>query len=104
MDVSTTPQSTHPLIVVALSGHAGSEELFRQALAQAAQLPGAEVMAVHVLERGTGTTRGDKDAELTRLRELVESSGATWHMVLGQDISQAYPCDYCSGPLRQQIH
>ncbi|KSU66000.1 ATP-binding protein [Arthrobacter sp. NIO-1057] len=89
MDVSITPPSDHPLIVVALSGHAGSEELFRQALAQAARMPDAEVMAVHVLERGTETARGDKDAALTRLRELVEGSGATWHMVLGQDISQA---------------
>ncbi|QIV86856.1 ATP-binding protein [Glutamicibacter mishrai] len=89
MDVSTTPPSTHPLIIVALSGHAGSEVLFRQALVQASQLPDAELMAVHVLERGTRATRSEKDAELARLRELVEESGATWHMVLGQDICQA---------------
>lgn len=89
MDVSNTPPLVHPLVIVALSGHAGSEALLRHGLAQASQMPGAEVMAVHVPERGMGTSSSERDSELTRLRELAESSGATWHMVLGQDVSEA---------------
>lgn len=88
MDVSNTGPQVHPLLIVALSGRAGSESLLRRALHEAAQMPGAEVMAVHVPQRGMGAPSTDLDNELARLRDVAESAGATWQMVLGQDISE----------------
>ncbi len=89
MDVSNTGPQVHPLLIVALSGRAGSESLLRRALHEAVQMQGAEVMAVHVPQRGIGANQAGQEAELARLRTAAESAGATWHMVLGQDISEA---------------
>jgi len=89
MDVLNTPPQVNPLVVVALSGRTGSQLLLRRAVLEASRMPGAQLMAVHVPQRGMDANREEQETELAQVRELAESSGATWHMVLGQDISEA---------------
>jgi len=89
MELPTTPQPARPLVIVALSGGSGSELLLRRACDQAARMPGAEVLAVHVPQRGVAADPRQPDGELARLRALAEEAGASWHMVLGQDIAEA---------------
>ncbi|NQD40317.1 ATP-binding protein [Glutamicibacter halophytocola] len=89
MDASDTAPQIHPLLVVALSGRGGAETLLRRALHEASKMPGAEVLAVHVPLRGVGSHLAALDSELAKLRTVAEVAGATWHMVLGQDVSEA---------------
>ncbi len=89
MDVPDAAPQAHPLLIVALSGRNGSEALLRRACREASKMPGAEVMAVHVPQRGVGSTPAALQPELARLRALADEVGATWHMVLGQGLGEA---------------
>ncbi|UYQ77255.1 DUF4118 domain-containing protein [Glutamicibacter sp. JL.03c] len=89
MDVSDAAPQAHPLLIVALSGRSGSEALLRRACREASKMPGAEVMAVHVPQRGVGSPPDALQPELARLRALADEAGASWHMVLGQGLGDA---------------
>ncbi|ROO91227.1 two-component system sensor histidine kinase KdpD [Actinocorallia herbida] len=74
-------------VVVALTGGPEGETLIRRAARIAARGKGADLLAVHVT-RGDGLA-GAGPASLTRLRELAESMGATYHQVVGDDVPRA---------------
>ncbi|MFI7482113.1 ATP-binding protein [Kocuria sp. M1R5S2] len=70
-----------------MSGGTGTEDLLRRARLLADRMPGAEVMAVHVIGDARRSA-ADADA-LVRWRRMAETLGGTWHTVLGEDVAGA---------------
>ncbi|MCI2418417.1 DUF4118 domain-containing protein [Saccharopolyspora sp. K220] len=73
-------------VVVAVTGGPESETLIRRARRIAARA-GAELLVVHVL-RSDGLA-GTSPTNLARARRLAEDVGATFHTVVGDDVSEA---------------
>ncbi|HUK73386.1 MAG TPA: ATP-binding protein [Streptosporangiaceae bacterium] len=74
-------------VVVALTGGAEGGTLIRRAARIAARAVGGDVLAVHVA-RSDGLADASP-ADLAAQRRLVESLGGTYHMVVGDDVTQA---------------
>ena len=74
-------------VVVALTGGPEGDTLIRRAARIAARSSGGDLLAVHVT-RSDGLTGADPGA-LAAQRELVESLGASYHQVVGDDVSTA---------------
>ena len=77
---------TRERVVVALTGGPEGETLIRRA-SRVAQRAGGDLLAVHVLA-ADGLT-GASPAALRTQRDLVESLGATYHEVVGDDVPTA---------------
>ncbi|AXX30626.1 sensor histidine kinase KdpD [Actinosynnema pretiosum subsp. pretiosum] len=73
-------------VVVAVTGGAESETLIRRARRIAARA-GAELLVVHTM-RGDGLA-GSAPESIAVLRKLTEDVGATFHMVVGDDVPAA---------------
>ncbi|WP_440901499.1 DUF4118 domain-containing protein, partial [Actinosynnema sp.] len=73
-------------VVVAVTGGAESETLIRRARRIAARA-GAELLVVHTM-RGDGLA-GSAPGSIAALRKLTEDVGATFHMVVGDDVPAA---------------
>ncbi|MGH3906615.1 MAG: sensor histidine kinase KdpD [Pseudonocardiaceae bacterium] len=73
-------------VVVAVTGGPESETLIRRAPRIAARTGGGELLVLHIL-RGDGLARVPP-AALTRVRRLATDVGATFHTVVGDDVSQ----------------
>ena len=74
-------------VVVALTGGPEGRTLIRRAARIAARSAGGDLLAVHVT-KSDGLTGADP-AALASQRRLAESVGATYHQVVGDDISEA---------------
>jgi two-component system, OmpR family, sensor histidine kinase KdpD len=74
-------------VVVALTGGPEGDTLIRRAARIAARSSGGDLLAVHVT-RSDGLTGADP-AGLSAQRRLVESLGASYHQVVGEDVSKA---------------
>src|ERR1700676_5198872 len=72
-------------VVVALTGGLEGDTLIRRGARVAARSSGGDLLAVHVT-KSDGLT-GANPANLARQRRLVESLGATYHQVVGDNIS-----------------
>lgn len=81
------PWPARERVVVAVTGGRESEALLRRGARIVERASGGELLALHVL-RNDGLTDAPPEA-LTRLRQLAESLGATWHSVIGDDIGDA---------------
>ena len=77
---------TRERVVVALTGGPEGETLIRRA-SRVAQRAGGDLLAVHVLA-ADGLT-GASPAALRTQRDLVETLGATYHEVVGDDVPTA---------------
>jgi two-component system sensor histidine kinase KdpD len=73
-------------VVVAVTGGSESETLVRRA-SRIASKSSAELMVVHVI-RGDGLA-GDSAPQMSKVRELAMSLGATLHTVVGDDVPSA---------------
>ena len=80
------PWETRERIVVALAGMAKEETMLHRAARIAQRIPGAELMAVHVVAQG-GLKHTDPEA-LERLAELVVSLGGRFRRITGDDVAQ----------------
>ncbi|MFF4650416.1 ATP-binding protein [Streptomyces sp. NPDC001380] len=78
---------TRERVVVALTGGPEGATLVRRAARIADRTAGGEVMAVHVA-RSDGLA-GASPAALAGQRQLVESLGGTYHVVVGDDVPTA---------------
>ncbi len=74
-------------VVVALTGGPEGNTLIRRAARIAARSAGGDLLAVHVT-KSDGLTGADP-AALASQRRLAESVGASYHQVVGDDISEA---------------
>ena len=74
-------------IVVALTGGPEGETLLRRGAVIAGRSAGRDLTAVHVI-RGDGAISARPDS-LSRLRQLTEDLGGTFHTVVGEDIAAA---------------
>ncbi len=74
-------------VVVALSGGPESLAVLQRGARLTARIPGADLLAVHVIGR-EHPPRSDA-AELDRLREHAEALGAGYHQVIGSDVAHA---------------
>src|SRR5271169_6114252 len=74
-------------VVVALTGGPEGKTLIRRAARIAARSSGGDLLAVHVT-KSDGLTGADP-AALASQRRLAESVGASYHQVVGDDISEA---------------
>src|SRR5690242_7959573 len=73
-------------VVVALTGGPEGDTLIRRAARIAARSTGGgDLLAVHV-SRPDGLVSGADPAALARQRDLVESLGGSYHLVLGDDV------------------
>ncbi|MEV4176011.1 ATP-binding protein [Nonomuraea sp. NPDC049709] len=91
---------TRERVVVALTGGPEGDTLVRRAARIAARTKGADLLAVHVTS-ADGLAGGDP-ANLARQRTLVESMGATYHQVVGDDIPRAL-LDFARGVNATQL-
>lgn len=83
----TEPWPARERVVVALSGGPEGDALLRRGARIAERATNGELLALHVT-RSDGLTDASPDT-LARQRHLVESLGATWHTVVGDDIAQS---------------
>jgi two-component system, OmpR family, sensor histidine kinase KdpD len=91
---------TRERVVVALTGGPEGETLIRRGSRIAARTVGGEVLAVHVsrIKRPAGPGA----AVLAELRQLVESLGGSYHVVVGDDVAQGL-LDFAAGVHATQI-
>ncbi|WP_075744236.1 MULTISPECIES: DUF4118 domain-containing protein [Actinoalloteichus] len=82
----TETWETRERVVVSITGGQESETLIRRAR-RVANRAGAELLVVHAL-RGDGLS-GTKPGALARYRQLAVDLGATFHVVLGDDVASA---------------
>nr|WP_236751017.1 DUF4118 domain-containing protein [Actinoalloteichus hymeniacidonis] len=82
----TQTWETRERVVVSITGGAESETLIRRAR-RIANRAGAELFVVHAL-RGDGLA-GSQPAEVARCRRLAVDLGASFHLVLGDDVPSA---------------
>ena len=87
-------------VVVAVTGGRESDTLIRRAARIAARSARGDLVAVHV-SRSDGLT-GASPARLARLRELTESLGGTFHLVVGDDVPSAL-LDFARGANATQL-
>ncbi|WP_406194838.1 sensor histidine kinase KdpD [Kitasatospora sp. NBC_01560] len=78
---------TRERVVVALTGGPEGETLIRRAARIADRTAGGDLLAVHVT-RSDGLA-GASSGELAQQRQLVESLGGSYHVVVGDDIPTA---------------
>ena len=78
---------TRERVVVALTGGPEGDTLIRRAARIAARATGGELLGVHVA-RSDGLS-GASPAALTTQRLLLESLGGSYHLLVGDDISEA---------------
>src|SRR6202020_969783 len=78
---------TRERVVVALTGGPEGRTLIRRAARIAARSAGGDLLAVHIT-KSDGLTGADP-AALASQRRLAESVGATYHQVVGDNISEA---------------
>ncbi|WP_377266818.1 ATP-binding protein [Peterkaempfera sp. SMS 1(5)a] len=78
---------TRERVVVALTGGPEGETLIRRAARIADRTAGGEVLAVHVA--GSDGLTGASPASLAEQRQLVESLGGSYQVVVGEDVPTA---------------
>ncbi|MDQ3611469.1 MAG: DUF4118 domain-containing protein [Actinomycetota bacterium] len=82
-----TPWRTRERVVVAVTGDPESDTLIRRAAGIARRGAGGELLAVHVSRADTLDATWPRF--LMQQRDLVESLGGTFHVVLGHDVPTA---------------
>ncbi len=81
------PWETHERVVVSLDGGPQGEQLLRRG-ARIAERSGGEFMAVHVA-KSDGLKGGASPEALVRQETLTSELGGSYHLVVGDNISQA---------------